>query len=204
MNSKSSDEINLIHRRDIFAKGPFRVEEAEFQLKDPDDGSWGPSIHWLSFERGDSVAAVVFKRSAETLIFVRQFRYPTYAQGDGWIVELVAGMLENGRPGEEAIRAEILEETGCRVSYVKDICSFYSSPGGSSEKIYLFYAEVEEASPGLSTELHDAGDTGIQIVELELNEAIAKLDDGEFHDAKTVIGLQWVRNNVTKIRSGSL
>jgi len=105
-----------------------------------------PSLKRLVFERGDSVAAIVYHRDYKRLLFLRQFRYPTYDKGPGWITEVVAGMQERDEPAEEALKREILEETGYEASPIEPIATFYVSPGGSSERIVLFYVEVTSAN----------------------------------------------------------
>ena len=57
----------------------------------------------------------------------------------------MAGVVESGQTPEESVILEIREETGYRVCGLELVTSFYLTPGGSSERIYLFYAEIEEA-----------------------------------------------------------
>src|SRR5262249_28300157 len=83
---------------------------------------------------------------------VDQFRVPTLiarrrdnpATTDGWITEAVAGMIAPGETAEQAIIRETLEETGYRINKPELICKFFSSPGGTSERIFLYFSEVSE------------------------------------------------------------
>jgi ADP-ribose pyrophosphatase len=104
-------------------------------------------------------------------------------------------MLEEGEDPEEAIRREILEEVGYHVAQLCPISTFFVSPGGSSERIFLYYAEVDNTAPvelggGLAHESED-----IQAVEFSLPELWGALDAGRIVDAKTMIGLMWLRHN---------
>ena len=119
----------------------FAIDEAWLSFERT-DGTMSPVVRRLSFERGDSVAALLFDREEQAIVLVRQFRFPTHGKGPGWILEAVAGIVDEGESPEEAIRREVLEETGYRVDQLEHISTFYVSPGGSSERIGLYYAEV--------------------------------------------------------------
>jgi ADP-ribose pyrophosphatase len=146
----------------------------------------------LSMERGDAAAAIVRRLDDDRILLTRQFRYPTYAKGPGWVVETAAGVVEDGEDPAEAIRRELVEELGYDPSHLEPIARFYVSPGGSSERLFLFYAEVSEAGHvahggGLASEGED-----IEIVEFTLAELARQLRTGELIDAKTIIGVQWL------------
>lgn len=170
----------------------FKVEEVHLSFE-KFDGSMSSVVRRLNFERGDSVAAVLHHREKDAVFLVNQFKYPAYEKGPGWMTEVVAGMIDSGENPERAVRREILEETGYRVDKLTHIADFYVSPGGSSERIFLYCAEVSGASPaekggGLASENED-----IQLIELSTAEAFRQLDRREIQDAKTIIGLMWLR-----------
>src|SRR5262249_24949895 len=146
----------------------------------------------LVFERGDSVAAVVFERDTERLLLTEQFRFPTLEKGPGWLIEIIAGMIDRGEQPEASIRREIEEELGYRADRIEYVATFYVSPGGSSARIWVYYAEVcaagrVSAGVGLPGEHED-----IRVVSISTEEARAALKDGKIADAKTMIGLQWL------------
>lgn len=174
----------------------FKIEEV-YLRHEQFNGQLSPTRRLLSFERGDGIAAILMNQETQRVILIQQFRYSTYAHGHGpgWIIEAVAGMLEAGEDPDEAIRREILEETGFTVTKLTHISTFYVSPGGSSERILLYYAEVNSASKitsggGLASENED-----IQLLEFSLPELWQALDAGQIVDAKTIIGLLWLRYN---------
>jgi 8-oxo-dGTP pyrophosphatase MutT (NUDIX family) len=72
------------------------------------------------FERGDSVAAVLFNTDTKRLIFTRQFKAPSYEKGPGWITEIVAGMIDASESAEDALRREVFEETGYRIRIARN------------------------------------------------------------------------------------
>jgi ADP-ribose pyrophosphatase len=168
----------------------FGVDEAHLSFE-RFDGTMSPVVRRLNFERGDSVAALLHHTERGTALLVNQFKYPSYEKGPGWITEVVAGMIDKGETPEEAIRREIQEETGYRADSVEHISTFYVSPGGSSERIILYYATVSgvgrrSKSGGLASENED-----IKLIELPLADAFDQLRRGEIADAKTIIALMW-------------
>jgi ADP-ribose pyrophosphatase len=169
----------------------FKVEEAHLSFE-KFNGTMSPVVRRLNFERGDSVAALLHHVGRDTAVLVNQFKYPSYEKGPGWITEVVAGIIDKGETPEDAIRREIHEETGYRADRVKHISTFYVSPGGSSERIMLYYAAVSGAEPsekcgGLASETED-----IKLIELGVADAFDQVRRGEIADAKTMIALMWL------------
>lgn len=169
----------------------FKVDELTVAVERY-DGTMTPPLRRLVFERGDAVAAVVRHRDSGRLLFTEQFRAPTLHKGPGWLLEVMAGMIDTGEAPEAALRRELHEELGYALLHAEPIATFYVSPGGSSERIWLYYAEVTEATRsgpggGVAAEHED-----IRVVEMTDDEARAALDSGRLPDAKSIIGLQWL------------
>lgn len=121
-------------------------------------------------------------------VFVRQFRYSTHEKGPGWLLETVAGVIESGQEPEEVARRELLEEAGYQAKELEFVSSFYLTPDGSSERIFLFIAEVEDADRVADGGGFDAGED-IEVVEMTESEVWRAVDEGEIVDAKTLVGL---------------
>jgi ADP-ribose pyrophosphatase len=153
------------------------------------DGRMSRPLRRLVLERGDAVAILLFRPADQRVVLVRQFRAPL----KGWMLEVVAGILDPREEPAAAARREILEETGYQVEELEQIAAFYTTPGGSSEHIHLYFAQVSEAqrlAPGGGCA---AEDEDIEVVELGLEEVWALLDAGRIEDAKTLIALMWLR-----------
>jgi ADP-ribose pyrophosphatase len=169
----------------------FQVDEAHFS-HELFSGAMSPVIRRLSFERGDSAAAVVYNRDTERVILVEQFRYPAYGKGPGWLTEAVAGIVRPNEPPEAALRREVREEIGYEIDTLHHIAEFYVSPGGSSERVFLYYAEVIRAGKtgpggGVRAEGED-----IRIVEYSMDALRDDLVLARIQDAKTLIGIMWL------------
>lgn len=171
-------------------QGFFGVDDATLRYEKP-DGTMSDVTSRLCVERGDAAGVVVFNTDSQKLILVRQFRYPCLRHGDGWPIEIVAGAIDPGETPEQAARREVEEEIGYRVKSLTKIGPFYGSPGGLSEVVHLFYAEVashEVVHQGGGLEGED-----VELVRVTRDEAFAMMDRGEIRDAKALIGLSWLR-----------
>ena len=174
----------------------FKLEEAWLRFEQL-DGSMSAEVRRLNLDRGDSAAAVLHDPVRDVVVLVNQFRYSTHRNGDGWIVELVAGMCLDENP-EDAIRREVLEEVGLEARALEPVGVFYATPGGSNERIFLYYALLDSdgrtaRGGGLSSENED-----IEVLEFSTAEAFERLDRGNIRDAKTIIGLQWLRRKLER------
>jgi ADP-ribose pyrophosphatase len=185
----------VIHETGRVFDGFFKVDQAEVSFERFDGRMAGP-VKRLCFERGDSVAALVHDKTSGTIILVNQFKYPTYGKGPGWILEVPAGMVNPGETTEAAIRREVLEEIGYRLDELEPIATFYVSPGGSSERIVLFYGEVTAAAkvgPGGGVA---AEDEDIEAVAVSLGDVDRLVGDGTIADAKTLVGILWLQKRL--------
>lgn len=155
-------------------------------------GEMSRPVRRLCFERGDSVAALVFNRDTRRILLIEQFRYAAYKKGPGWITEVVAGILSQDETPEEALRREVLEEIGYKIDELHFIAGFYLSPGGSSERTMLYYAEVTNGDrivPGGG--LMEGGED-IRTVEYTLDELRDEILFARIQDAKTIIAIMWL------------
>ena len=178
--------------------GFFKIDKAVLQYE-KFSGDMSEEITRLNFDRGDSVAVLLYDEKKDSVILVKQFRYPAYVNdGPGWILEVVAGTVEKEEDVVSVARAELLEEAGYEVDSLEPVSRFYVSPGGTSERIYLYLGFVHrKVGPGggLISEHED-----IQVVEIPLGEAMEMIKTGEICDAKTIIALQWLKLRKCVIR----
>jgi len=185
----------VVHAKNRVFDGFFKIDEVEVSYE-RFDGQMSKRLRRLCFERGDSVAAIIFNPDLQRAVFVNQFKYPTYEKGPGWIIETVAGTVEDGEAPESAVRREVLEEIGYEAQKVDLIATFYVSPGGSSERVLLYYVEVCAAGKvarggGIPSEGED-----IETVEFSVDELDALLSMGSIQDAKTIVGIQWLQKRL--------
>ncbi|QWA09644.1 GDP-mannose pyrophosphatase NudK [Sodalis ligni] len=141
------------------------------------------------YDRGNGATILLYNSLKNTLVLIRQFRMPTYMNGNptGMLLETCAGLLDDDSP-EECIRREAIEETGYAVGKVEKLFSAYMSPGGVTEIVHFFAAEYDESSR--DNEGGGIEDEDIEVVELTFGEALAMVRDGRIRDGKTIMLLQ--------------
>jgi len=168
----------------------FKVDRAILQYEKV-DGEMSPTIERLNFNRGDAVAVLLYDRKKDSVLLVNQFRYPAYVNdGPGWLLEIAAGMIDEGRDAISVAKAELHEEMGYEVDDLKFICRFYLSPGGSSEKIWLYFADCHrKVSSGGGK---DSENEDIEVIEVPFMQALEMIRAEEICDAKTIVALQWL------------
>jgi nudix-type nucleoside diphosphatase (YffH/AdpP family) len=196
--------VKIEHETEQYAFGSlFRIVEARLRYR-RFDGRMSQPITRVNFERGDAVGVLLYDRQQDAVILVRQFRYPVYAglpaearRGEGaqqaWLLEIVAGIVEGDQSAPEVARKELLEEAGYKVQGdLYFIATIYPSPGGSSERIHIYWGEVSateqtHAGGGLEQEGEDT-----QVVVLPLQVAMDMIASGKIIDGKTIVALQYL------------
>ena len=183
----------------------FKIDELIVRHQRYDGGMSGEERR-LVFERGDAVAVLLFDAHARAAVLVEQFRSPTLiarrrddpASMDGWIVELVAGMIDDGENAEQAAIREVFEETGYRIAKPRLIGKFFSSPGGSDERFFLYFARVGETQrEGNGGGI--AGEEDIKVFQLGADDLFRKLAQGEIEDPKLAIAAYWLKDNIDRL-----
>lgn len=154
------------------------------------DGTWQRQSR-ETYDRGNGAVILLYNRERKTVILTRQFRFPTFVNGnpDGMMIEACAGLLDEDDPAS-CVRREAEEETGYRVREVRKVLEAYMSPGSVTERIFFFvgeYAPDDRVSEG-------GGDAGegedIEVLERPFNEALGMIGNGAICDAKTIMLLQ--------------
>jgi nudix-type nucleoside diphosphatase (YffH/AdpP family) len=176
-----------ILRVEVLARAWGTLRRTQLELRRP-DGSWVEQIR-ETYDRGNGATILLHDQDRDTVLLVRQFRYPAFANGhpDGYLLETPAGLLDD-EDALTAIRREAEEETGVRVRDVERLFELYMSPGSVTERIAFFRASYRSGEASGPSGADDAED--LEIVELGLDEALAMVEDGRIVDAKTVILLQ--------------
>ena len=147
-----------------------------------------------AYDRGNGAVILLYHPVNKTVILTRQFRMPTYVNGNktGMLIEACAGLLDKDN-AEDCIRRETEEETGYRVSSVRKVFEAYMSPGSVTEILYFFVAEYEatmKVNEGGGAE-HEQ--ENIEVLELPFEQALNMIKTGEIRDGKTIMLLQYAK-----------
>jgi len=147
-----------------------------------------------AYDRGNGATILLYNQEKKSVILTRQFRLPTYTNGNesGMMIEACAGLLDQDNP-EDCIRRETEEETGYLVKDVKKVFEAYMSPGSVTEILYFFiaaYSKDMKVSEGGGV---DHEEENIEVVEILFDEALEMVKNGAIKDAKTIMLLQHLR-----------
>lgn len=148
------------------------------------------------YDRGNGATILLYNKDKKTIILIRQFRLPTYLNGNktGMIIEACAGLLEEENP-EECIKRETEEETGYTLTEVRKVFESYMSPGSVTEIIHFFVGEYSKEMKTSDGGGLDSEHENIDVLELPFEKALDMITTGEIKDAKTIMLLQYAKIN---------
>lgn len=179
-------------KKELLSNNWYTLNKVTFEYQ-REDGSWETQMR-EAYDRGNGAAILLYNVQKGTLVLTRQFRMPTYLNGnsDGMMVEACAGLLEKGN-AEQTIKMEVEEETGYKIDHVKKVFEAYMSPGSVTEILYFFIGQYTDAMKlGEGGGAEDETEN-IEVLELPFKKALQMMDDGEIRDAKTIMLLQYAQ-----------
>jgi ADP-ribose pyrophosphatase len=163
-------------------------------------GGLGPELVREVFVRGHAVAVLPYDPVRDEVVLVEQFRVGALdADWDPWLLETVAGIVEDGESPEGVARREGLEEAGLELVDLAPVCSCFMSPGGSSEIVHVFVGRVDATAAGGIFGLPDEGED-IKVHVVPYAQALAWLDEGRLRVAHTLLALQWLARHRDALR----
>jgi nudix-type nucleoside diphosphatase (YffH/AdpP family) len=181
---------------DIFNIDEFLVSHEQI------DGTMSAGQRRLVFERGDAVGVLLLNVESKSVVLVEQFRVAVLvgrrrddrSTTDGWITETVAGVIDANETPEAAAIREAFEETGYQIQEPRLISKFFTSPGGVSERVFLYFAEVTDTD-----RIGKGGgidDEDVKVVQLAIDELLDQLAHGSIEDSKLLIGANWLQHRL--------
>ncbi len=194
------DDVEIIERETAW-RGYFRIDRLRLRHR-LFAGGWGEPMVREVFERGHAAALLPYDPVRDEVLLIEQFRIGALTAGAGnpWLIEVVAGIVEEGETAEDVVRREMIEEAGCEITDIVKLMDVYMTPGGSSERIALFCGRVDTAGVGGIHGLADEGED-IRAFAEPADAALARLARGEIVNAMTVIALQWLALNRDDLRA---
>jgi len=179
--------------------GYFQVDVYTFRHR-RFDGRWTSGITREVFERGHAASVLPYDPVRDAVVLVEQFRAGAYAAGlDPWLVEAVAGIIDDDEPAEDVVRREAVEEAGVDIERIEEIGRFIMTPGGSSETLHMFCGEVDSREAGGHFGVADEGED-IRAFVLPAQEAFKALEQKRFSNMNVVASLQWLALNHVRLR----
>lgn len=181
-------------------KGFFSIKEIELKhtlFK----GGWSRPIKRELFQRGNCVAVLLYDPIRDEVVIIEQFRVGALQLGEqAWLLEIVAGAIEPGETAAEVAYRESVEEAGCEIQELIKINDFFTSPGGTSELLTLFYGKIDSQNIGGIHGL-DEEDEDISVTTMKFDDVYQLLLEGKILSAIPIIAIQWLYINREKLRA---
>ncbi len=181
-------------------KGFFSLKK--FELKHTlYQGGWSQPITRELFHRGNCVAVLLYDPKRDEVVLIEQFRMGAIqlSADQAWLIEIVAGAIEQGETAEDVAHRESLEEANCQIEKLIKINDFFTSPGGTSELLTLYCGKVDTSEVGGVHGL-DHEDEDIAVSTMKFDDAYQLLLDGKILSAIPIIALQWLYINRSQLR----
>lgn len=188
-NPMPPNKLDIIEKLTAF-QGYFRVDK--YRLRhETFEGGMSEEITREIFERGHAASALPYDPQRDEIVLLEQFRIGAHAGGfHPWLIEIVAGIIEDGESPEELVRREIQEEAGLEARDLEPIGTYLLSPGGTSETMHFFCARIDSSAAGGVFGLDDEGED-IRAFVISGTEVEALLASGKITNATAAIALQW-------------
>ena len=180
-------------------QGFFRLEN--YRLKHTlYNGGWSQELKRELFRRGNCVAVLLYDPVLDEVVLIEQFRVGAILQPEQpWLLEIVAGAIEEGETAEQVAFRESSEEAGCIIQEMITISEFYTTPGGASERITLFCGKVDAKGVGGIHGLKDEQED-ILVRTVKFDDAYRMVEQGEIDSAIPILALQWLALNKHKVQ----
>lgn len=187
----TKNDVEIIARETLY-RGFFSMDLYRFRHR-LFNSEMSQEVRREIFERGHAAVLLPFDPERDEVVLVEQVRIAAYDTSDTpWLLELVAGMIEDGETVDDVARREAMEEAGIVVKRTKPVLSYLASPGGTSERSSIMVGEVDATTAngihGLADENED-----IRVHVVSREQAYQWVDEGKIDNAASVIALQWLQ-----------
>lgn len=191
-------DVEIIERTTRY-QGYFRIDRYRLRHK-LFAGGWTGEVMRELFERGHAAAVLPYDPRHDRVALVEQFRIGAHAAGrPPWVIEIVAGIIEDGEEAAEVVRREAVEEAGVTLTALQPVQRVLASPGGTSETCMIYCGRADlTGAGGIHGLAHEHED--IRVLVLPTAEALKLLDDGRIENATAVIALQYLALHRGRLR----
>ena len=163
-------------------------------------GGQSPTFTREVFERGNVVAVILYDPKLAKVILTEQFRIGAiHGEENPWLIECVAGVIDEGETVRDVALRESIEEAGCEISELHEIARYYVSPGGTTEHCTLFCGITDSSGAGGIHGLEHENED-IQVIVVDSHQAYEWLEQGAIKSSATIMALQWLQMNEQRLR----
>ncbi|MGH8436132.1 MAG: NUDIX domain-containing protein [Pseudomonas sp.] len=192
------EAVEIVERENCF-RGFYQLDRVHLRHR-LFAGGMGPQISRELFVRHDAVCVLPYDPKLDCVVLIEQFRIGALDKSPNpWLLELVAGLIEQDEQPEDVARREAVEEADLTLGALWPISQYYPSPGGSDERVHLFVGRCDSIGVGGVHGLAEEGED-IRVHVLPLEDALAAVRDGRIDNAASIIALQWLALNRAEVR----
>ncbi len=194
----AKNDVEIIARETLY-RGFFSLDLYRFRHR-LFNGEMSDEVRREIFERGHAAVLLPYDPVRDEVVLIEQIRIAAYdTSKTPWLLELIAGMIEEGESVEDVARREAVEEAGLQVGRTKPVLSYLASPGGTSERLSVLVGEVDATTAeGIHGLVDENEDIRVHVVSRE--EAYQLVEEGIIDNAASVIALQWLQLHYEKLR----
>lgn len=176
------------HEKNLY-NGFLKIDKYHLRQQKP-NGEWTDTFTREVMVRGNAAAVLIHDPVLDKFLFTKQLRTGSLEKGNPFITEIVAGMIDKGETGKQAIEREAIEESGINIFNIEYINKFYPSVGGTTEEVEVYYAEADLSNVEQWKGCPEENEI-IEVVTYSKKETFEKLKNGELGTASNQIALYW-------------
>ena len=190
----------IVEQRERCFQGFYRLDRVHLKHR-LFAGAMGPTISRELFVRPDAVCVLPYDPQTDSVVLVEQFRVGALDKStEPWLLEIVAGLIDTDEQPEEVARREAREEADLELHELAPVMTYYPSPGGSDERVYLYVGRCSTEGVGGVFGVEEEGED-IRVHVWPLADALQAVEDGRIDNAASIIALQWLALNKQKVRA---
>lgn len=196
----SAKDVEILNKETLY-QGFFKLQRVEFRHRLFAGGQSGVVSRELLY-KGAAAAVIAYDAKRDQVVLVEQVRIGAYQPNSDkspWLLELIAGMVEEGEQPEQVAMRESMEEAGLEIAQLEHVLSVWDSPGGVVERIHLFIGRVDASqAQGIHGLAEENEDIRVHVVARET--AYQWLSEGKIDNGIAVMGLLWLQLNYQKLQ----
>lgn len=195
----AKDDV-VVEQRERCFQGFYRLDRVHLKHR-LFAGNMGPIISRELFVRPDAVCVLPYDPHTDSVVLVEQFRVGALDKSPKpWLLEIVAGLIDTDEEPAEVARREAREEADLELHELLPVMTYYPSPGGSDERVYLFVGRCSTVGVAGVFGVAEEGED-IRVHVWSLTDALKAVQDGRIDNAASIIALQWLALNKQQVQA---
>ena len=194
----NESDVKILDTKTIFSNKYAKFIQFQLSLK-TFAGTWSSNVNRYFLNKPHAAAILLFNPKEDCVVLIEQFRIGAlHTNHSPWILEPVAGIIENSDTPENTARREAKEESGCDVIDILPICTYLASPGTTNEETFLYCGKINHCKLGIFGLDHE--DEDIKVHKFSADNAFNMVRNGKIICAQAIIALQWLEINYKLVK----